>query len=97
MHGTDDLNLSFENQAATDGKEQDKRVVLHIERHGNALAAFDFVDGDRKVAVVRESIQHNDVLPFMNSRYRKYQPVLDITVTQGTDMSLVRLHRYGYV
>lgn len=90
-HGVDDFSMSFENQAAMDTKSQEeKRVELVIERHGDTLAAFDVVDGDRKVAVVRESIQHNEILPFMNSRYRKYQPVLDITVTSGVDISMVR-------
>jgi hypothetical protein len=49
------------------------------------------VDGDRKVAVVRESIEHNKILLFMNSRWRRHQYVLDITVTPSANLSLLRL------
>ncbi|CAG7916127.1 unnamed protein product [Penicillium olsonii] len=93
-HGIDDFSLSFKNQAAVDVKEgAEERVELNMERFGTVLALYDVVDGDRKVAVVRESIEHNEILPFMNSRWRKRQSVLDITVTPGTDISLVRLPR----
>ncbi|KAJ5975801.1 hypothetical protein N7481_009508 [Penicillium waksmanii] len=89
IHGLDDFSLSFENQAAVDGKAQEeRRVKLNIERHGSILALYDVVDGDRKVAVVRESIEHNETLPFMNSRWRRYKPILEVTVTSGADTSM---------
>jgi uncharacterized protein YxjI len=92
LYGVDDFSMSFENQAAVDAKgQEEKQVKLDIERHGTTLALFDVVDGDRKVAAVRESIEHNKILPFMNSRWRRHQPVLDITVAPGADLSLVRL------
>ncbi|KAJ5414513.1 hypothetical protein N7509_001140 [Penicillium cosmopolitanum] len=87
--GFDDFSLSFENQAAVDAKgQEERRVELNIERHGTILALYDVVDGDRKVAVVRESIQRNEILPFMNSRWRRYKPILEVTVTSGADMSM---------
>lgn len=84
------FTLSAENQAAVDTKDGDeKKVTLLIERHGNALALFDIVDGDRKVAEVRESIQHNEKLPLTRSSWQKYRPALDLVITSGVDQSLV--------
>lgn len=92
IQGIHDFSLSFENQAATDGKgQEEERVELNIERHGGILALYDVVDRDRKVAVVRESIEHNETLPFMNSRWRRYKPILEVTVASGADMSMVRI------
>ena len=96
IQGTHDFSLSFENQAATDGKgQEEERVELNIERHGGILALYDVVDRDRKVAVVRESIEHNETLPFMNSRWRRYKPILEVTVASGADMSMVRIFPPG--
>jgi uncharacterized protein YxjI len=90
IQGLHDLSLSFENQAAVNGKEpEEKRINLIIERHGSILALYDVVDGDRKVATVRESIEHNEILPFMNSRWHRHKPILEVTVTSGADMSMV--------
>lgn len=52
------------------------------------LALFDVVDGDRKVAQVRESIEHNERLALISSR-ADYRPVFDVIVTSGVDLSLV--------
>lgn len=77
---------------AVDAKREDeKKLPLLVERHGSALAQFDIVDGDRKVAELRESIQHNEKLPFKRSSWQKYRPVLDIVVTSGIDLSLVSI------
>jgi hypothetical protein len=82
--------MFVENQAAVDGKREDeKKLTLLIERHGNALALFDIVDGDRKVAEVRESIQHNEKLPLTRNPWQKYRPALDLIITSGIDQSLV--------
>lgn len=84
-----DFNLSFDNAAAYDGKRQEeKELTLNIERHGNALALFDVVDGDRKVAEVKESITHNQKLNLLGSR-AGYRPALDVIVMPGVDISLV--------
>lgn len=79
------LDLSFEN--AAEGKRE-KMITLHVERHGNALALFDLVDGDRKVAEVRESVCHNEKLALMSSRHG-YRPAMDVIVMPGVDISLV--------
>lgn len=86
------LNFSFENAAALDSKRGDeKSLTLQVQRHGAVLASFDVVDGNRKIAEVRESILHNERLVLMH-RYGKYHhPVLDLTIMPGVDMSLVRL------
>lgn len=77
------------NAAAADSKkEDDKKLSLEIEKYGNVLALFDVVDGDRKVAQVRESIEHNERLALISSR-ADYRPVLDVIVTPGVDLSLV--------
>lgn len=77
------------NAAAADmKKEDDKKLTLEVERYGNVLALFDVVDGDRKVAQVRESIEHNERLALISSR-ADYRPVLDVIVTSGVDLSLV--------
>ncbi|EAW13492.1 uncharacterized protein ACLA_055400 [Aspergillus clavatus NRRL 1] len=84
------FNISFRNAAAVESKrEEDKEVTLEIERHGHVLESFDVVDGDRKVAEVRESIQHNKKLALMASSRRNYRPVLDVIVTPGVDVSLI--------
>lgn len=84
------FNIKIErNAAAVDTKkEDDKKLTLEIERYGNVLALFDVVDGDRKVAQIRESIQHNEKLALFSSQ-KKYRPALDVIVTPGVDLSLV--------
>lgn len=86
------LVFTFTNVAVTDvkGSVDDKKVTLEVERHGRVLESFDIVDGDRKVAEVRESVQHNPKLALTPSTRRNYRPVLDIIVTPGVDLSLVR-------
>ncbi|KAE8342697.1 tubby C-terminal-like domain-containing protein [Aspergillus arachidicola] len=86
------LVFTFTNEAATDvkGSVDDKKVALEVERHGRVLESFDVVDGDRKVAEVRESVQHNPKLALTPSTRRNYRPVLGIIVTPGVDLSLVR-------
>jgi len=84
-----DFSLSFENAAAFAGKRVDEKMLtLNVERHGNALALFDIVDEDRKVAEVKESIHHNERLALMSSRLG-YRPALDVVVMPGVDVSLV--------
>jgi uncharacterized protein YxjI len=84
-----DFNLSFENAAAYGGKRIDEKMLtLSIERHGNALALFDIVDGDRKVGEVKESIHHNEKLNLVGSRMG-YRPAMDVIIMPGVDISLV--------
>ncbi|KAL4897495.1 Alpha/Beta hydrolase protein [Aspergillus ambiguus] len=95
-----DWTVTFQNAAALDGKsERDKSVTLHIESHGNILTCYDVVDGDRKVAEVRESIANNRKLALMpESRFRSsYHPVLDIVVVPGVDLSLFNRYALGDV
>ena len=66
-------------------------LTLNIERHGNALALFDIVDGDRKVAEVRESIHHNEKLALMRGSRQGYRPAMDVIVMPGVDISLVSI------
>ncbi|GES57732.1 X-Pro dipeptidyl-peptidase (S15 family) protein [Aspergillus terreus] len=87
-----DWTVTFQNAAGASGKMQaETSVTLHVESHGNILTCYDIVDGDRKVAEVRESIAHNRKLALMpESRYKSsYHPVLDIVVVPGVDLSLV--------
>ncbi|KAJ5990949.1 hypothetical protein N7499_011494 [Penicillium canescens] len=82
------LNLNFENAAAFEAKRVDEKMLtLRVERHGNALAAFDVVDGDRKVAEIKESIQHNEKLALISRQ--GWRPALDVIVMPGVDISLV--------
>lgn len=88
-----DFGMSFENQAAVDSKGQEEcQVDLVVERHGLSQAVYDVVYGGRTVAYVGENEEHNKTWPHMNPSliYRKIQPVLDIVVVAGTDLSLVR-------
>ncbi|KAA8644039.1 hypothetical protein EYZ11_004474 [Aspergillus tanneri] len=81
--------LSFENVAALDCKhKEDKQLTLEIERFGNALASFDIVDGDRKVAEVRESIPHNRTLALMPGSKRGWRPAIDIIIMPHVDITL---------
>ncbi|CAG7927050.1 unnamed protein product [Penicillium olsonii] len=85
----DDFSLSFENAAALDGKrDEDKMLTLNVERHGNALALFDIVDSDRKVAEVKESIHHNEKLNLLGTK-TGYRPALELIIMPGVDISLV--------
>ncbi|EAW13067.1 uncharacterized protein ACLA_015050 [Aspergillus clavatus NRRL 1] len=87
-----DFKITFQNRAAIDSKKEDEKILtLEIEKYGNALASFDVVDGDRKVAEIRESIPHNDKLALMPSSKKGYRPVLDVTVTAGVDLSLIAM------
>ncbi|KAB8212400.1 hypothetical protein BDV34DRAFT_183924 [Aspergillus parasiticus] len=61
--GFGNFDVSFVNGAAVDVKsDEERRVTLEIERHGRGLETFDHVDGDQRVAEVRQSIQHNKKL-----------------------------------
>ncbi|KAK6835600.1 hypothetical protein RU639_002353 [Aspergillus parasiticus] len=85
------LVFTFANVAVTDvkGSVDDNRVTLEVERHGRVLESFDIVDGERKVAEVHESVQHNPKLALTPNTRRNYRHVLDIIVTPGVDLSLV--------
>ena len=92
------FNFTIEQNAAAayTKNDEDKKLTLEIERHGSALGLFDVVDGgDRKVAELRESIQHNKRLPLISSQ-SGYRPVLDLVVTAGVDLSLVSCHWQVY-
>ncbi|KAL5361365.1 tubby C-terminal-like domain-containing protein [Aspergillus floccosus] len=85
------FNVTFENVAAFDAKRvEDRTVTLEIHRYGNVLASFDVVDGDRKVAEVRESIVHNQKLALRaSSKNHSHRPALDVIITRGVDTALV--------
>ena len=84
--------LSFENAAAFEGKRGDEKMLtLHIERHGNVLALFDVVDGDGKVAEIRESIRHNEKLALVRGSRQGYRPAMDVIIMPGVDISLVSI------
>ncbi|KAB8217337.1 hypothetical protein BDV33DRAFT_206493 [Aspergillus novoparasiticus] len=71
--GFGNFGVSFVNGAAVDMKSDEERVTLEIERHGRVLESSDVVDGDQRVAEVRESIQHNKKLALMSSSQRRYR------------------------
>lgn len=86
-----DFKITFQNRAAVESKKEEEKILtLEVEKYGNALASFDVVDGDRKVAEIRESIPHNEKLALLPSSKKGYRPVLDVTVLPGVDLSLVR-------
>lgn len=86
------LKFTFQNMAAIDTKrDEDKELTLRVKRHGEALTFFDILDDDRRIAEVRESIQHNEKLNLRRgSRGSGYRPTLDLIVMPGVDSSLVR-------
>lgn len=86
--GNFNITIAQNAGATATKRSEDKKLTLEIERHGNALAFFDVVDGDRKVAEVRESIRHNERLALISSQSR-YRPVFEVVVTAGMDLSLV--------
>ncbi|GKZ18391.1 hypothetical protein AbraCBS73388_000960 [Aspergillus brasiliensis] len=88
------FSLRLRNAAAVDGdgkgeEEEKKEVTLVVERHGRVLQSFDVIDGDRRVAEVRESVQHNDKLALRAGSRRGYRPAMDIVVTSGVDVALI--------
>ncbi|KAJ5189263.1 hypothetical protein N7491_005591 [Penicillium cf. griseofulvum] len=85
------LVFSFRNGAAEDRKsEEDKQLTLTVKKHGEALAFFDIVDGDRRIAELRESIVHNERLALRRTkRGGGHRPALDLIVSPGVDISLV--------
>ncbi|KAH8427293.1 uncharacterized protein LDX57_005007 [Aspergillus melleus] len=83
------FDLAFENFAAFECKgAEDKKVNLEIEKHGNVLKTFDVVDGDRKIAEIRESIPHNRTLALMPESRRGWRPIMDIDIMPEVDISL---------
>ncbi|KAE8149386.1 tubby C-terminal-like domain-containing protein [Aspergillus avenaceus] len=92
-NGIGNFYITFENAGAFACKDrEDKELTLEIESHGNVLAMYDIVDGDRKVAEVRESIQHNEKLALVRrfpSTKHNYRPVLDVIITAEVDLSLI--------
>ncbi|KAE8163299.1 tubby C-terminal-like domain-containing protein [Aspergillus tamarii] len=93
MSGWGNFTITFDNAAAFESKrKEDKELSLEVQSRGNVLALYDIVDGDRKVAEVRESIQHNEKLALMKrfpSSKHGYRPVLDIIITAHVDQSLI--------
>lgn len=87
------MKFSFQNMAASETKsENDKELTLSVSKHGMVLSFFDIVDVDRRVAEVRESVQHNERLNLRKStRGGGHRPTLDLTVMPGVDASLVSL------
>ncbi|KAI9929641.1 hypothetical protein ASPWEDRAFT_41139 [Aspergillus wentii DTO 134E9] len=85
------LNFAFRNGAAAENKkEEEKEISLTVKKHGEALAFFDVVDGDRRIAEVRESILHNERLALRrSSRGGGHRPALDLIIAPGVDSSLV--------
>ncbi|KAJ5773309.1 hypothetical protein N7457_008205 [Penicillium paradoxum] len=83
------LTFAFRNGAAEDSKNEDKRVMLTVKKHGQVLAFFDVVDGDRRIAELRESITHNEKLVLRSMNRRSHRPALDLIVSPGVDISLV--------
>ncbi|KAF7167053.1 hypothetical protein CNMCM6106_002603 [Aspergillus hiratsukae] len=52
-----DFKITFQNRAAVESKKEEEKILtLEVEKYGNVLASFDVVDGDRKVAEIRESV-----------------------------------------
>ena len=87
-----DLNFVFRNGGSAEADEEDKELSLTVKKHGEALAMFDVLDGDRRIADICESVAHNEKLALRrNSRGKKRRPALDLVIPPGMDMSLVRV------
>ncbi|KAJ5467397.1 hypothetical protein N7475_005149 [Penicillium sp. IBT 31633x] len=89
---TNSLSFSFRNGAAEETKsDKDKQLTLTVKKHGQVLAFFDVVDGDRRIAELRESITHNEKLALTRASRGggHHHPALDLIVSPGVDISLV--------
>jgi phenylpropionate dioxygenase-like ring-hydroxylating dioxygenase large terminal subunit len=88
---SDNLAFSFRNRASEDRKSvENKQLTLTVKKHSKALAFFDIVDRDRRIAELRESIVHNERLALRRTnRGRGHRPALDLIVSPGVDISLV--------
>lgn len=88
------MKFTFQNMAASETKRaEDKELTLSVTKHGAVLSFFDIVDDDRRIAEVRESVQHNEKLNLRkSSRGGGHRPALELTVMPGVDVSLVSLH-----
>ncbi|KAJ5661764.1 uncharacterized protein N7477_009380 [Penicillium maclennaniae] len=84
------MNFTFQNMAASETKRaEDKELTLSVTKHGVVLSFFDIVDDDRRIAEVRESVQHNEKLNLRKSSRGGHRPALDLIVMPGVDVSLV--------
>ncbi|KAF3393857.1 hypothetical protein F1880_005430 [Penicillium rolfsii] len=85
------MKFSFRNMAANDTKrDEEKEVTLVVTPCGEIMARYDIIDGDRRIAGVYESIQHNDTLALMpKSRRKGLRPAMDLLIVAGVDSSLV--------
>jgi hypothetical protein len=77
--------------AANDTKrDEEKDMTLVVTPCGEILARYDIIDGDRRIAGVYESIQHNDTLALLpKSRRKGLRPAMDLMIVSGVDSSLV--------
>lgn len=95
--GGKNMRFSFRNMAANEVKDDDEKFLtldVAIESYGQIMAKYDINDGDRKIAWVYESVQHNDILALMPSSRRKpIRPAVDLVVAAGVDTLLVSLLR----
>lgn len=93
------LNFTLRNSAAAETKqEKEKEVSLTVKKYGHVLSFFDIVDGDRRIAEVRESISNNETLALRrNSRGVNRRPALDLIIAPGMDVSLVSLVSIDYI
>ncbi|KAJ5092753.1 hypothetical protein N7456_008614 [Penicillium angulare] len=87
------MRFSFRNMAANEVKDDDEKFLtldVAVESYGQIMAKYDINDGDRKIAWVYESVQHNDILALMPSSRRKpIRPAVDLVVAAGVDTLLV--------
>ncbi|KAJ5267052.1 hypothetical protein N7478_009860 [Penicillium angulare] len=94
--GGKNMRFSFRNMATNEAKAEDDKFItldVAIESYGQIMAKYDINDGDRKIAWVYESVQHNDVLALMpSSRRKSIRPAVDLVVAAGVDTLLVSLN-----
>ncbi|GLI72366.1 hypothetical protein PoHVEF18_000538 [Penicillium ochrochloron] len=85
------MKFSFRNMAANDTKrDEEKDMTLVVTPCGEIMARYDIIDGDRRIAGVYESIQHNDTLALLpKSRRKSLRPAMDLMIVSGVDSSLV--------
>lgn len=95
--GADQMSILYRNGAGDENRTEGSRGSrLTVKKHGNLINLFDVVDDDgRKIIELRESINHNDRLALRRNSRSKSRPALDLMVTPGVDIALVRAHTAG--
>lgn len=90
--GVSQMTISYRNGAGDEDRSEGSRgSSLTVIKHGNLMNIFDVIDHGRKVMELRESVNHNSRLALRRDSRSRSRPALDLNVTQGVDIALVRI------